>query len=58
MKMSYFPGGRPEDFGAPPCGGGGGGFMIAMSLQIEALAERMIELGMCRLEVYAVSRMI
>jgi len=25
MKMSYFPGGSPEDLGFSPCGGGGGG---------------------------------
>jgi hypothetical protein len=29
MKMSYLPGGRPEDFGLSPWGGGGGGaFMV------------------------------
>jgi hypothetical protein len=30
MKMSYFPGGSPEDLGFSPCGGGGGGggFMV------------------------------
>ncbi len=34
MKISYFPGGNPEavvpavDFGAAPCGGGGGGVLM------------------------------
>lgn len=27
-NISYLPGGRPDDLGASPCGGGGGGALI------------------------------
>jgi hypothetical protein len=30
MKMSYFPGGKPEDLGTSPWGGGGGGFIVVV----------------------------
>jgi hypothetical protein len=33
-KMSYFPGGSPEDLGTPPWGGGGGGVSIEASFEL------------------------
>jgi hypothetical protein len=33
MKMSYFPGGKPEDLGTSPCGGGGGGALFILAVR-------------------------
>jgi hypothetical protein len=52
-KMSYFPGGSPEDLGTPPCGGGGGGGPSIVTLQPSRTEE--VFSKMPRVESYRVS---
>lgn len=54
--MSYFPGGNPEAFGASPCGGGGGGFMIVWCRQNDLAAHGVMAPRPCATspELYAV----
>ena len=45
-KISYFPGGRPPDLGAPPwppCGGGGGGWSFMTGAQAVGVEVRAVD---------------
>lgn len=46
MKMSYFPGGSPDDLGASPWGGGGGGFIACRTWCVPEGTEDCVQQGL------------